>query len=67
VSPFALDANTLNYFMRGEGRVAHKLQAISPQQVAIPAIVGDEIRHDLNCPVRRSARHRRANQRLVLT
>ena len=53
MSRFALGTNTLSYFMRGEGRVAQKLQAISPQQVAIPAIVAYEIRHGLSRSVRR--------------
>ena len=40
---FALDTNTLSYFMRGEGRVAVRLAATPPQQVALPAIVIYEI------------------------
>ncbi len=45
---YALDTNTLSYFMRGEGRVAQRLAATSPQQVAVPAIVAYEIRYGLS-------------------
>ena len=45
---FALDTNTLSYFMRGEGRVAQQLAATSPRQVAVPAIVVYEIRYGLS-------------------
>jgi tRNA(fMet)-specific endonuclease VapC len=48
----ALDTNTLSYFMRGEGRVAQRLHGLSPQQVALPAIVVYEI----NFGLRRAAR-----------
>jgi tRNA(fMet)-specific endonuclease VapC len=44
----ALDTNTLSYFMRGEGRVAERLRAISPQQVALPAIVVYEVTFGLH-------------------
>jgi tRNA(fMet)-specific endonuclease VapC len=43
----ALDTNTLSYYLRGEGRVAERLQALSPQQVALPAVVVYEIRFGL--------------------
>lgn len=45
---YALDTNTLSYFMRGEGRVAQRLAATTPQQVAVPAIVAYEIRYGLS-------------------
>jgi tRNA(fMet)-specific endonuclease VapC len=44
---FALDTNTLSYYMRGEGRVGERLRAVSPQRVALPAIVVYEIRFGL--------------------
>jgi tRNA(fMet)-specific endonuclease VapC len=47
VSQYALDTNTLSYFMRGEGRVAERLAAVSPRQVALPAIVVFEVRFGL--------------------
>jgi tRNA(fMet)-specific endonuclease VapC len=47
VTDFALDTNTLSYFMRGEGRVANRLLGTSPQHVGIPAIVAFEIRYGL--------------------
>ncbi len=40
---FALDTNTLSYYMRGEGRVARRLASTSPQRVAVPAVVAYEI------------------------
>jgi len=49
---FALDTNTISYYMRGEGRVAQRLAAVSPKQVGLPAIVVYEIRFGL----RRAAR-----------
>ena len=48
MTQFALDTNTLSYFMRCEGRVAQRLAATSPQRVAIPAIVAYEIRYGLS-------------------
>jgi tRNA(fMet)-specific endonuclease VapC len=51
---FALDTNTLSYFMRGEGRVAERLAAASPQQVALPAIVVYEINFGLRRAGRRA-------------
>ncbi len=36
---FALDTNTLIYFLRGQGEVAARLRATAPGQVAIPAVV----------------------------
>lgn len=47
MSSFALDTNTLSYFMRGEGGVAQRLAATSPKAVALPAIVVHEIRYGL--------------------
>lgn len=53
----ALDTNTLSYFMRGEGRVAERLRAVSPQQVAVPAIVVYEV----NFGLRRAGRREQLN------
>lgn len=53
----ALDTNTLSYFMRGEGRVAERLRAHSPQQVALPAIVVYEV----NFGLRRAGRREQLN------
>ena len=53
----ALDTNTLSYFMRGEGRVAERLRAVSPQQVALPAIVVYEV----NFGLRRAGRREQLN------
>ncbi len=50
---FALDTNTLSYFMRGEGRVAQQLRATSPQRVALPAIVVYEVNFGLRRAGRR--------------
>ena len=43
----ALDTNTLCNFMRGEGRVAERLRAISPHLVALLAIVVYEVNFGL--------------------
>jgi tRNA(fMet)-specific endonuclease VapC len=36
---FVLDTNTLIYFFRGDGRVADRLLATPPTDIALPAIV----------------------------
>ena len=51
---FALDTYALSYFMRGEGRVAERLSATPPQQVALPAIVIYEINFGLRHAGRRA-------------
>jgi tRNA(fMet)-specific endonuclease VapC len=40
---YALDANTLSYFFRGEGRVGERLLGTPPAEIAIPAVVLFEI------------------------
>lgn len=40
---YVLDTNSLVYFFRGEGRVADRLLATSPANVALPAIVVYEL------------------------
>lgn len=44
---FALDTNTVSFLLRGEGRVAARLIATDPAQVAIPAVVVHELRYGL--------------------
>ena len=41
---YVLDTNTVSYFFRGEGRVAQRLLATPPREIAIPAIVTYELR-----------------------
>lgn len=43
----ALDTNTLSYFLRGEGRVAGRLRAVAPHEVALPAVVVYEVNFGL--------------------
>ena len=40
---FVLDANTVIDFFRGRGKVAGNLLAVSPREVALPAIVACEV------------------------
>ena len=51
---FALDTNTLSYFMRGEGRVAQRLAATAPNRVALPALVVYEVRFGLKRQARQA-------------
>lgn len=51
---FALDTNTLSYFMRNEGGVAERLAAKAPQRVAFPSIVVYEINFGLRRVGRRA-------------
>lgn len=44
---YALDTNTLSYYLRREGRVAVRLQALQPQQIALPAMVVYELNYGL--------------------
>ncbi len=44
---YALDTNTISYFMRGEAQVAQRLAATPPSKVAVPAVVAYEIRYGL--------------------
>ena len=36
---YALDTNTVSYFLKGRGRVAERLLGVSPRDVALPAVV----------------------------
>jgi tRNA(fMet)-specific endonuclease VapC len=40
---YVLDTNTLIYFFRGDGRVAERLLATSPADIAVPAVVVFEL------------------------
>ena len=40
---FALDTNTVSYFLKGIGRVAERLLATPPREIALPAVVLYEI------------------------
>lgn len=42
---YVLDTNTVGYFFRGEGRVAERLLATPPRDIAVPAIVTYELRY----------------------
>lgn len=42
-----LDSNTISYYMRGDARVVPRLQAVSPADIGVPAIVEYELRYGL--------------------
>ncbi|MCQ9374626.1 type II toxin-antitoxin system VapC family toxin [Methyloversatilis sp. XJ19-13] len=42
-----LDSNTISYYFRGDPQVVLHLQALSPADVAVPAIVEYELRYGL--------------------
>lgn len=52
---FALDTNTLSYFMRQEGRVAEHFLAQAPQQITLPSVVVYELNYGLRRVGRRQA------------
>ena len=41
---FALDTDTVSYFLRGQGRVAARLSLADPASIGIPSIVLHELR-----------------------
>ncbi len=43
----ALDGNTISYYFRGDPLVVPRLQALSPAEVGVPAIVVYELRYGL--------------------
>ncbi len=45
---FLLDTNTLIYFFKGQGRVAERLLATTPRDIAIPAITLYELETGLH-------------------
>lgn len=44
---FVLDSNTISYYFRGDPHVVPRLQALSPADVGVPAIVEYELRYGL--------------------
>ena len=44
---YALDTNTLSYFLRGEGDVARRLNAAAADQLGLPSVVAYELRYGL--------------------
>ena len=52
---FALDTNTMSYYLRQEGGVVARFQALPPQQIALPAIVVYELNYGLRRVGRRNA------------
>lgn len=44
---FILDSNTISYYFRGDPQVVPKLQALSPVNLGVPAIVEYELRYGL--------------------
>jgi tRNA(fMet)-specific endonuclease VapC len=52
---YALDTNTLSYYMRREGRVVEHVQARSPKDIVLPAVVVYEVNFGLRKAGRREA------------
>ena len=44
---FILDTNTISYYFRGVSNIVRNMQAISPQDIGVPAIVEYELRYGL--------------------
>jgi tRNA(fMet)-specific endonuclease VapC len=44
---FALDTDTVSFFLRGQGRVAERLSLSDPASIGIPSIVLHELRYGL--------------------
>ena len=44
---FILDSNTISYYFRGDPQVVPRLQALSPADLGVPAIVEYELRYGL--------------------
>ena len=57
---YTLDTNTVSYFFKGEGRVAERLLATPPAEVAIPTVVLFELEFGLA----RSSRHEQRRRQL---
>jgi tRNA(fMet)-specific endonuclease VapC len=49
---YALDTNTLSYYMRRQGNVVARVQALPPSQIVLPAVVV----HEVNFGLRRAGR-----------
>ena len=54
----ALDSNTISYYFRGDPSVVPRLQAVSPVDVAVPAIVVYELQYGLRRLPAEAARQR---------
>ena len=52
---YALDTNTMSYYMRQEGNVVARFQAQTPQRIALPSMVVYELNYGLRRVGRRSA------------
>ena len=52
---FALDTNTVSYYMRQEGQVVARIQAHAPQHIALPSLVVYELNYGLRRAGRRQA------------
>ncbi len=52
---FALDTNTLSYYLRREGGVVARFQAEPPQRIALPSVVVYELNYGLRRVGRRAA------------
>ncbi|MGQ0384122.1 MAG: PIN domain-containing protein [Gammaproteobacteria bacterium] len=44
---YALDTDTVSYWLRGQGRVAERLSSAEPSAIAVPAIVLHELRYGM--------------------
>lgn len=44
---FALDTDTVSFFLRGQGRVAERLSLSDPANIGIPSIVLHELRYGM--------------------
>jgi tRNA(fMet)-specific endonuclease VapC len=44
---FALDTDTVSFFLRGQGRVAERLSLSDPASIGIPSIVLHELRYGM--------------------
>ncbi len=53
---YALDTNTVSYFFKGFGRVAERLLAMPPAEIAIPSVALFELEFGL---ARSGSKHRR--------
>lgn len=51
---FALDTNTVSYYMRRAGRVAERLLAHAPSEIALPSLVVFEVNFGLRRAGRRA-------------
>lgn len=47
---YALDTNSVSYFLKGRGRVADRLLAVPPQSIGLPSIVVYELDYGASRP-----------------